>query len=136
LLAQHLDELWAHLTCELLVLHDACATRIERSAVAGWWQALSDARGLDGEQFGPVRQLTRRVREQRDSTVLFERAVGLLASGAAANGSNASLENALQAFATYAREAEGETAFARRVRRSRRRYQAVIPTNATLDEAT
>lgn len=68
--------------------------------------------------------------------MLFKQAVGLLASGAAANGSNASLENALQAFATYAREAEGETAFARRVRRSRRRYQAVIPTNATLDEAT
>jgi hypothetical protein len=125
ILAHHLDELWAHLTSEWLVLRAACATRIERSPAAAWWQALSEARGLDGERFGPVRALTRRVRPQHDSSVLLKQAVGLLASAAAANGSSASLENALEAFATYARNAEGEAAFARRVRKRRRRYQPI-----------
>jgi hypothetical protein len=123
LLAHHLDELWAHLTSEWLVFRAPCATRIERSPVAAWWQALSQARGLDGEQFGPVRQLARRARQQHDTTVLLKQAVGLLASATAANGGSASLEHALEAFAAYARDAEGETAFARRVRLRRRRYQ-------------
>jgi hypothetical protein len=135
ILAHHLDELWAHLTSEWLVFHASSATRIERSPVAAWWDALSAARGLDGEQFGPVRPLVRRAREQHDTTVLLKQAVGLLASAAAASGSNASLEHALEAFATYARDAEGETAFARRVRRRRRRYQSSLPLR-TVGEST
>jgi len=123
LLALHLDELWRHLMTEWLVFHSPHSTRVERAAVAGWWQALSSVRGLDGAAFGPVRGLTRRTREQHDTTVLLKQAVGLLAAAAAANGGSSSLEDSLDCFASFARAREGETGFARRVHRSRSRYR-------------
>jgi hypothetical protein len=115
-LGQHLDETWRHLLTRWLVLRSASddRSRIERRIPERWWRHLADARGLNGEAFGPVRDLKRRGAAPKDSTLLLRQARGLLVSVAAANG-GASLEDTLTAFGHYMREAIGERGFAERV---------------------
>lgn len=105
LLAHHLDEVWAHLVTRWLVFRDATDPneRIERRRGEAWWTALGAARGLNGDAFGSVRELSRRVRQPMDCTSYLRQVAGLLVSVAATNGST-SLEDTLAGLpATCAR---------------------------------
>ncbi|WDT93804.1 hypothetical protein JDY09_00640 [Thermoleophilum album] len=115
LLGRHLDEVWAHLLSRWLVLRREGETaRVERRPAARWWSALATCRGLNGESFGPVRELSRRAPVPTDCTLYLRQAAGLLVAVGAANG-NPSLEDALTCFARWVRDTMGEPGFAEAV---------------------
>jgi len=121
LLGHHLDEVWAHLLTRWLVLRrQGASARVERRPPERWWSALASCRGLNGESFGPVRQLNRRVSVPTDCTLYLRQAAGLLVAVGVANG-NPSLEDALNCLALWVRRTMGEAGFADAVAaRSRR----------------
>lgn len=126
LLSDHLDAVWCYLTTAWLTLRDRSrvASRRERTPVAPWWAALAELRGLNGgAPAGAGLTLTRDRSRRGDRDKLLKLALGALAGAAALDGSaDLGLDTALLAFADFAREQGGDTAFHRKTEKARARY--------------
>lgn len=117
LLCDHLDDVWTYLAGTWLVLREPHgATRVERSPVRPWWEALSRLEGLSSRA-RPERPLERVPVREDDPEKFLNRSLDSLASASALTG-NPDLKEAIDALQDFADKNGEQDGFIHRVARA------------------